>query len=65
MIRAQPGRKNDMVPSYAQEWEAQNPEGAYAGMIHAIGSFMGALGSIPCCFWSVDDSSAPPELASG
>ncbi len=51
VIRTQPGRKNDMQVSYAQEWDAQNPEGAYASMVHAIGGFMGALGSIPCCFW--------------
>ncbi|OJJ78502.1 slipin family protein [Aspergillus glaucus CBS 516.65] len=54
LVNVQPPRPNDLQPKYAHQIEedAQNPaaHGWYAGMIHGLGSVLGCMGAIPCCF---------------
>ncbi|GAA6042657.1 hypothetical protein JCM8097_008272 [Rhodosporidiobolus ruineniae] len=52
MVTVQPLRQADMQTSYAQTVPAQELSdlGCYGGMVNCLGTIMGGLGSIPCCF---------------
>ena len=54
LVNVQPPRPADLQPRYAQqiEHDAENPaaHGWYASFIHGLGSFIGGMGAIPCCF---------------
>nr|POE93488.1 putative band 7 family protein [Quercus suber] len=54
IIKVQPPRREDLQPSYAQiikpDTEDVSQHGWYGSMINALGSCIGNLGAIPCCF---------------
>jgi len=54
LVNVQPPRPDDLQPRYAHQIEedAQNPaaHGWYASMIHGLGSIIGCMGAVPCCF---------------
>lgn len=54
LVSVQPPRPDDLQPRYAHqiEQDSENPaaHGWYAGFIHGLGSFIGAMGAVPCCF---------------
>ncbi|RAL61453.1 hypothetical protein DID88_009382 [Monilinia fructigena] len=53
LVNVQPPRREDLQPSYAQILQGDddtNTSGWYGSMINALGSCIGTLGAIPCCF---------------
>jgi len=54
VIKVQPPRREDLQPSYAQvikpDTEDASQHGWYGSMVNALGSCIGTLGAIPCCF---------------
>jgi len=51
MIIVEPLKRSEMQPSYAQDMGLGNIEhGCYGSMINCLGSCIGTIGSIPCCF---------------
>ena len=50
-MTVEPPRPEDLQQSYASiVGNDANPKGWYGGMINTLGSCMGTLGAIPCCF---------------
>lgn len=54
IVKVQPPRREDLQPSYAQiikpDTEDDSQHGWYGAMVDGMGSLIGTLGAIPCCF---------------
>lgn len=54
IVKVQPPRREDLQPSYAQiikpDTEDASQHGWYGNMVNTLGSCIGTLGAIPCCF---------------
>jgi len=54
IVKVQPPRKEDLQPSYAQVIEGNETHaethGWYGSIINSLGSCIGFMGAIPCCF---------------
>lgn len=54
LVNVQPPRPDDLQPRYAHQFESDTENPAlhswYAGFIHGLGSMIGCMGAIPCCF---------------
>lgn len=54
LVNVQPPRPADLQPKYAHQVENDTEDPAahswYANMIHSLGSCLGGMGAIPCCF---------------
>jgi regulator of protease activity HflC (stomatin/prohibitin superfamily) len=54
IIKVQPPRREDLQPSYARVIQPDDADadtnGWYGGMINALGTLIGTMGAVPCCF---------------
>jgi len=54
IVRVQPPRPEDLQASYAKvirgDHEDEATHGWYGGMINTLGSIIGTMGAVPCCF---------------